>query len=403
MIYRTFESLHSPNYRRWFIGQLFSLLGTWMQSTAQGYLIFELTGSAAYLGYVGFASGLPSWFFTLYGGVIADRVPRRKMIFIAQSAMMLLAFVLAALTFTGLVRPWHILVLAMLLGVANAFDAPARQAFVSELVDRDTLTNAIALNATMFNTATVVGPAAAGLVYAWVGPGWCFLINGLSFISVLISLVAMRLAPFTQPSRHSGAWDDIREGFRFVRGNQIVLLLIVGMGMVSAFGFGVVTLVPVWAVDVLGGDVRTNGLLLSARGAGSLIAAVMTAALGYRNVRGRLWTAGSFLVPLTLLAFSLIRLLPLSLILMVLTGWGLMAINNNANALVQTLIPDELRGRVMGIFTLVFFGGAPLGSLWAGTLADHFGAPAVVAVNAVILLCFAVFIWLRYPIIRRQS
>src|SRR5262245_9039549 len=176
---QTFSAFRYRNYRLWFAGQLVSLVGTWMQTTAQGFLVFELTHSPAYLGYVGFAAGVPSWLFMLYGGVIADRVSRRNLLLMTQTGMVILAFILAALTFSGWVQPWHIIVLALGLGVANAFDAPARQAFVVEMVDREDLTNAIALNSSMFNLATVVGPAVSGLVYAWLGPAWCFTINGL--------------------------------------------------------------------------------------------------------------------------------------------------------------------------------------------------------------------------------
>ena len=195
-IVQTFIALRSRNYRLWFIGQLISLVGTWMQTTAQGYLIFQLTGSPAYLGYASFASGMPSWLFMLYAGVLSDKISRRRMLVITQVVMMTLALVLAGLVFTGLVLPWHILVLALLLGVANAFDAPARMAFTVELVDdRRDLTNAIALNATMFNSATFVGPAIGGLAYAAFGPGWCFTINGISFIAIIIGLLMMRISP----------------------------------------------------------------------------------------------------------------------------------------------------------------------------------------------------------------
>src|SRR5215210_4691678 len=190
---RTFAALQYPNYRLWFQGQLVSMVGTWMQITAQGFLIFQLTHSTAYLGYVGFAGGVPSLLFMLFGGVIADRVARRKLLVITQSTMMLLALILAALTFAQLVQPWHIVLLALALGTANAFDAPAAQAFVLELVDRQELTNTIALNASLFNLATVVGPTVAGLTYAAFGAAWCFTLNGLSYVSVIVALLLMRL------------------------------------------------------------------------------------------------------------------------------------------------------------------------------------------------------------------
>ncbi|MBE2228128.1 MAG: MFS transporter, partial [Ignavibacteria bacterium] len=190
---RTFTALKYPNYRLWFWGQMVSMLGTWMQITAQGFLIYDITRSPAYLGYVGFASGIPTWVFMLYGGVIADRFSKRKVLVITQTIMMLLAAILAILTFLKLVQPWHIILLAFLLGTANAFDAPSRISFVNELVDKPDLTNAIALNATMFNTATAIGPAVAGLAYAFAGPAWCFTINAVSFVGVIAALNKMKL------------------------------------------------------------------------------------------------------------------------------------------------------------------------------------------------------------------
>jgi len=191
----TFAALRYPNYRLWFYGQMISLMGTWMQATAQGFLVFELTRSSVYLGYVGFASGVPAWLFTLYGGFIADRIQRRNLLIMTQTSMMILAFILAGLTFLGIVQPWHIIALSFLLGVTNAFDAPARQAFVLEMVPREDLTNAVALNATMFNTGTAFGPAIAGITYAMFGPAWCFIINGVSFIAIIAALAMMKLIP----------------------------------------------------------------------------------------------------------------------------------------------------------------------------------------------------------------
>jgi len=208
----TFAALKHRNYRLWFWGQMVSLFGTWMQITAQGFLIYQLTKSSAYLGYVGFASGVPSWLFMMYGGVVADRVSKRKLLIITQSIMMILAFVLATLVFTGTVQAWHILLLAFGLGSTNAFDAPARLAFVSEMVNREDLTNAVALNATMFNTALIIGPAIAGVIYYAFGPGWCFAVNGISFIAVIIALAAMHLLPGTGTSQHASTFSSLKEG-----------------------------------------------------------------------------------------------------------------------------------------------------------------------------------------------
>ncbi|UCH59104.1 MAG: MFS transporter, partial [Anaerolineales bacterium] len=300
----TFASLSYPNYRLWFFGQMISLFGTWMQSTAQGYLVFELTRSPAYLGYVGFAAGLPSWLFMLYAGVIADRMPRRKLLIITQSSMMVLAFILAGLTFSGRVQPWHIVLLALCLGVANAFDAPGRQAFVTEMVDRKDLTNAIALNSTMFNSATAVGPAVAGLTYAAVGPAWCFTINGITFLAVISALALMKLKPLQPAVRLKSALGDIRLGFTYVATHRVVRTVILNLLVVSLFGISFVTLMPAWAVEILGGDATTNGYLQSARGLGALIGALMLAATSAFLPRGKLLNLGSFVFPALLLVFS---------------------------------------------------------------------------------------------------
>ena len=399
----TFAALNHPNFRLWFIGQMISLVGTWMQTTAQGYLVYELTKSPVFLGYVGFAGGIPAWFFTLYGGLIADRVSRRNLIIITQSSMMILAFVLAGLVFTGLVQPWHIIALAFLLGIANAFDAPARQSFVVELVGREDLSNAIALNSTLFNGGALIGPAAAGLVYAWVGSAWCFTINGLTFLGVITALALMHI---NRPKNHASrlsAGKQIREGLGYVKSHRMVQALMLNMVMICLFGLSLVTLLPAWAVDILGGDVKTNGALLSARGGGALIGALMIAALSRYNVKGKLWTAGSFIMPAAILAFADARWLPLSLAVIGVFGWSFMVQANTSNALIQAEVPDELRGRVMSLYTLTFMGGMPIGSLLAGMAADWIGEPLTIQISAVILLLFAIAIWWQVPKMRKVA
>lgn len=374
-----------------------------MQTTAQGYLVFELTKSPAYLGYVGFAAGIPVWLFTLYGGVIADRMPRRKLLIITQTAMMILAIILAILTFTNLIQPWQIIVLAFMLGIANAFDAPARQAFVTELVDREDLTNAIALNSTMFNAATVLGPAIAGITYAAFGPEWCFTINAISFLAVIIALSQMRLPAFQMRPKYNSLLGDIRQGFTQVLEHPMIRVIILNLAILSLFGLGFITLMPAWAVNVLGGNAETNGLLQSARGLGALIGALMIAYMGHYQNRGKLFTLGGFLMPIFLLIFSATRVLPLSMLTLMGVGFGFMVMINISNSLVQTSISDELRGRVMGIYTLVFFGLMPIGSLINGVLATHLTTPVTVALNALVLLGAAGLIFLRVPNIRKQA
>jgi MFS family permease len=397
----TFVALRHPNFRLWFFGQMFSLMGTWMQATAQGYLVYDLTRSPAYLGYVGFVTGVPSWFLTLYAGSLADRLPRRTLIIIFQSLMMALAFILAGLTFTHLVQPWHILILALLLGICTAFDAPTRQAFILEMVaDRQDMTNAVALNGMLFNAAIVVGPAVAGLLYAWAGPSWCFLSNGLSFLAVIGALALMRIDTVPVPPRTNIA-QDMLDGFRYVRDHATIRMLLFNIGVFSMLGFGLVTLIPAWAVKVLGGDVKTNGMLLSMRGVGALFGGVTVAAQARRSARGKLWTLASFVFPLTMLAFSFARSLPLSLLLMAGMGWCLISVNNNTNTLIQSACDDAMRGRVMGFFVLVLFGAGPIGSLVSGRLAQSFGEPATARMFASVLFAFAAFVWVRMPELRR--
>jgi MFS family permease len=399
----TFISLKYPNYRLWFIGQLVSLVGTWTQTTAQGYLIYQLTKSPAYLGYASFANGLPSWFFTLYAGAIADRVPRRTLMVITQSSMLILAFILAILTFTNTVQWWHILILAFLLGISNAFDAPARQAFVLEMVDREDMTNAIALNSTMFNSAVVLGPAFGGLIYAWVGPGWCFTINGISFIAVIIALLLMKLKPFIPVRSNSSTLSDVKEGLKYVLNHPDLRMLISNLFITTVFAMGIVTLIPAWAVVVLRGDASTNGFLLAARGFGSLIGALIVAALGRIRFRGKVWTINSLLLPLTMIVFAYMHWMLPSLLAMAAMGFTFMMIANVSNAMVQTRIADEMRGRVMGIYTFFFFGAFPLGSLISGWVADRIGEPQTVIINAVILLVFGLIVLWRQPTLRAME
>jgi len=397
----TFSSLRHRNYRLWFWGQMVSLFGTWMQITAQGFLVYELTRSSAHLGYVGFAAGLPSWFFMPFGGVIADRMRRRTLLLITQTSMMALAFILAALAFLNIVRPWEIILLAFLLGIANAFDAPARHAFVPDMVGREDLTNAIALNSTIFNSATAIGPAVAGITYALVGPAWCFMINGVSFLAVIAALWRMRLKAGEREVSQSSAFQDLREGFRYVLGHPMIRTLISLIVVTSLFGVSFAVLLPAWAVKVFGGDATTNGWLQSARGVGALIGALVIASLGRFDFKGRLLTLGSFVFPLLVLVFSLVRWLPLSLAVLIGTGVAVISIFNLANALVQTLVRDELRGRVMGIYSLTFFGFLPVGALWIGTMAQRFGETAAVLMNAGIMLLLCTAIAISVPKLRR--
>jgi MFS family permease len=252
----------------------------------------------------------------------------------------------------------------------------------------------------MFNTATAAGPAVAGLTYALVGPAWCFTLNGLSFIAVIAALLLMNIKMVPMPPRKTSALGDLKEGLSYVASHATIRMLMTHLGIVSVFGFSVVTLIPAWTVDILGGDATVNGLLLSARGVGALIAGLTIASLGRIKFKGKVLTLGSFVLPIVLLIFAAARWLPLSLLAFVGVGWGFMMNVNIINALVQTHIPDVLRGRVMGIYTLIFLGLMPIGSLLVGTLAVQIGEPAVVALNGGVLLAVAVLTWVRAPALR---
>jgi predicted MFS family arabinose efflux permease len=397
---KTFAALKHRNYRLWFYGQMVSLMGTWMQMTAQGFLVFELTRSSAFLGYVGFASGIPSWLLTMYGGVVADRMSRRKLLIITQCAMMILALILAMLTFFGIVQPWHILLLAFGLGLANAFDAPARLAFISEMVDRKDLTNAVALNATMFNSAIIVGPAVAGIIYAAFGPGWCFTINGISFIAVIAALMAMRLQPHMQTTERSSTLSALKEGISYVRHQPIIRTLMGLVASVSLFGMALGTLMPAWSIEILHGDATTNGMLFSARGVGSLIGALAIASLGRATFRGKLITAGSLFFPAFISLFALVHILPVSLLLMAFIGFASIFVLNLSNAMIQSLAPDNLRGRVMGVYSTIFMGSIPLGALILGVIAEHAGVAEAALLSATAAFVVACVVWFFVPKIR---
>ena len=397
---KTFTALKYPNYRLWFYGQMASLLGTWMQATAQGYLIYQLTHSEAFLGYVGFIGGLPV-LLMLFGGVVSDRMSRRDMMVVTQSAMMILAFVLAGLTFARVIQPWHILVLAFLLGLANAFDTPARMAFTLEMVKREDLNNAIALNAAMFNVATAVGPAVGGIAYAALGPGWCFTINGISFIAVIVALVLMKLAPVPVPTRKIEVFRELTEGIRYVFQQRTILTIILLLGVTTLLGNSFGTLTPAWAVTELKGDATTNGLLLSARGFGALAGALVIASMGRFNYRGKLLMIGSIVFPISIILFALTRWLPLALVFLVLAGLSTVFFYNLCNSLVQTLVVDELRGRVMSLYSLVFFGLMTVGSLMIGNLAEILGNPLTILSMSASLLVVCVVVWFAFPQIRK--
>ncbi len=391
------RALAHRNFRLFVAGQLTSLIGTWMQMVAQGWLVYRLTGSSLQLGLVGFASQIPVFLLSTAGGVIADRWPRRRVLILTQSAMMLLAFILAALTMTGEVRMWHVFVLATLLGAANAVDMPTRQAFVVEMVGKADLFNAIALNSSMVNGARLVGPAVSGVLVAAVGEGWCFLLNGASFLAVIAGLAMMRVPRAVRQADTGSVIGRVAEGFGYVARTPPIRALLLLLGSVSLMGMPYTVLGPVIAEKVLHGGPSAYGLLMSAAGVGSLAGAAALAAK--RTTRGLLrWTptaAAGF--GLALILFSLSRVLWLSVALLVPAGFCMMVQMASANTLIQSMVPDRLRGRVMAVYAMMFLGMTPFGSLLAGLLAHPLGAPATVAVGGMACVAAAaVFAW-RLP------
>jgi len=375
------RALRSRNYRLFVVGQLISLVGTWMQSVAQSWLIYRLTGSAALLGLIGFAGQIPIFVLAPLGGLLADRLNRHRVLIATHTIMMVLAFALAALTLGGIVREWQIFVLASFLGVVNAFDIPTRQAFLAETVSRDDIVNAIALNSSMLNGARIVGPAIAGLVVAAFGEGWCFLLNAISYLAVIGALLMMHVEQVPHPGAHVSAWESIIEGFVYSWNTEPVRALLLLLGLVSLMGMPYSVLMPVIASSVLGGGPNAYGVLMAASGVGALAGAALLTLR--QNVRGLgRWVAVSAVsFGITLIAFSFSRALWLSTALLVPAGFFMMVEMAASNTLIQSMIPNRLRGRVMSVYSMMFMGMAPMGALVAGALAAPLGAPATVAIG----------------------
>jgi MFS family permease len=391
---QTFAALRHRNFRLFFFGQLVSLSGTWMQNTAQSWLVYQLTGSKLLLGVVAAVGSAPMVLFSLWGGSVADRHPKRTVLLYTQSAMMLLAFVFAALVGSGLIRPWHILVLASLVGVAMAFDMPARQAFMVEMTSRDDLMNAVSLNSSIVNGARVVGPAVAGILIAQVGLTACFVLNGLSFVAVLAGLLMMQLPKFIPPAQPESNWQHALDGFAYVAKHRRVRTLLLLFAIVGVFGWSYSVLLPAFATDVLRVGSREYGLLLSANGIGALFGALTVAAYGDRLHRRLLVFGGLGVFSLMLLLLAGTRNFPLALLFMALAGWGMLLYFSTTNTLIQLSVADNMRGRVMGIWALVFGGMMPVGGLEAGTLSQWVGVPWTVAAGAVICGAAALVMWL---------
>lgn len=392
---RPLKAFRHRNYRLFFSGQVISLTGTWIQQVALGWLVFQLTNSALLLGVVSSIGALPILAFSLLAGVVADRFNKRNLIVLTQTCAMTLAFVLAALTYKGIVNVYYIMAIGFLLGTVNAFDAPTRQSFVIEMVGREDLTNAIALNSAMFNSARIVGPAIAGALIAAIGSAGAFFVNGLSFIAVIVGLLFMQVN-HQIPKVHASVVEGLKEGFAFIRENRMVAGLLMLTAVISIFSIPYAVLMPIFARDILKVGARGLGYLMACVGSGALIGAVTLSSLGDFRSKGKLLLAGNLTFCTMLVLFSFSRIWPLSMSLLVVAGWGMMTNMALTNTLIQTAVPDRLRGRVMSVYTLMFMGLAPIGSLQAGVIAYWLSAPVAIRIGAIICATAALVLSPRF-------
>jgi MFS family permease len=411
------RALRHRNFQLFFSGQLISLIGTWMQTVAQSWLVYRLTGSGLLLGSVGFASQIPVFLLAPIGGITADRSNRQRVVIATQTAAMLLAFVLAALTLTHRVEVWHIFVLAALLGIVNAFDMPGRQSFLVDMVGKDDLMNAIALNSSMFNSARVIGPSVAGVLVAKLGEGWCFFANGVSYIAVIAGLMMMNVHAPARVSAKTSPLEHIIEGFQFVRRTAPIRALLLLLGLVSVVGMPYVVLMPIFAARILhsGGQEFASligsrdlgavrlGILMGATGVGALLGALTLALRSGVKGLARWVTVCCAGFGVSLILFASSRLFWLSVLLLLPVGYFIMLQMASSNTLIQAMVPDKLRGRVMAIYSMMFMGLAPFGALLGGAISDRLGAPLTVAIGGLASIAGAVWFATHLPKIRVEA
>jgi MFS family permease len=380
-----------------------SLLGSWLQSVAQAWLVYRLTGSSFQLGLVVFIGQVPLLFLSPIGGLIADRYPRRWVVVATQAISMLLAFVLAVLTLWGHVQLWEILAVAGLQGIINAVDVPTRQALVSEIVDTDNLLNAVALNSSIFSNASSVAPLIAGFLVATLGEGWCFAINGATYLAVIAGLLMMRLEEHKRDRGPQSALSSRREGFHFVHDTAPIRRILVALALVSLLGAPFTVLMPIFASKVLHAGLRGLGLLMSANGVGSLIGSLLLVSRRGLTGLGPWIVFGSAGLGAALILFSLSRSFALSLMILGAVGFCTFYQTTVSNALIQAMSPNALRGRVIAILSMLILGVVPFGALLAGFLAEHFGAPLTVAVGGLACIAGAVLCSVNLPTLRVQA
>jgi MFS family permease len=367
-----FRALSHRNYRLFFGGQGISLIGTWMQQIAMSWLVYRLTDSALLLGVVGFTSRIPTFLLASLAGVLADRWNRHRVLVITQTLSMIQAMILAILVLTGAIAVWHIIFLSLSLGLINALDIPTRQSFVVDMIEkREDLGNAIALNSSIVNGARLIGPSVAGMLIATLGEGMCFLLNGLSFIAVIFALLAMKITPKKREAQSSKVFQGLKEGFSYAFGFAPIRSVLLLLGLVSLMGMPFTVLMPIFAEKILHGGPQALGFLSGATGVGAIAGSIYLASRKSVLGLGRIIVISSNLFGIGLIGFSLSRLFWLSLLMMLLTGFGMMVEMASSNTVLQTIVEEDKRGRIMSFYTMAFMGMVPFGSLLAGTLADN--------------------------------
>jgi len=400
----SFRALQHRNYRLYWTGQLVSLIGTWMQSVAQGWLMHRLTSSAFMLGLLGFCQFLPVLLFSLWAGVIVDSIDKRKLLLITQSALLVQAALLATAVSTGIVQPWMVLALAFVFGTINAIDLPARQSFVVDLAGKEDLQNAIALNSGAFNTARIIGPAIAGILLATIGEAGCFWLNAVSYIAVIWSIGRMDLpARVGKRFELERALENMKEGVRYAWSTRPLRNLLLLLGITAGLGFQYMILLPVYVRDIQKADAKVYGLLVSAFGLGSLVSAAwMTRKQDRWHLRRNIFI-GLLVAAIGMGGFAWSRTLSLSLAMGFLAGFGLILYIATTNTLIQTTTEDRYRGRVMSLYTLMFVGTAPIGALISGSIAQRFGAPVATTVSAAVLLGGAIWMAFRLRVLAARE
>jgi MFS family permease len=397
-----FRSLQYRNYRLFFGGQSISLIGTWMQRIAMPWLVYNLTGSAFLLGLVSFAGQIPTFLLAPLAGVVTDKFSRYRVLLITQVISLFQALILALLSLAGVIQIWHIVVLSIALGCVNAFDVPSRHSFVIEMVEKkEHLGNAIALNSMMFNGARLIGPSIAGLILATAGEGICFLINAVSYIFVVISLLSMKIQKKEMTRKSGNLLNDMKEGFRYTFGFVPIKHLLILLGIVSLMGSSYQVLMPVFAKEILHGNSSTFGFLMGAAGVGALAGAIFLASRETLIKLGRIIPAASAMFGAGLVVLSFTKYFPVSLLLMIIIGLGLMLQTASSNTILQTITDDDKRGRVMSFYTIAIMGTAPFGSLLAGSLAKVIGTPYTILIGGISCIAGAFLFYKKLPELKK--